>query len=123
MKILGFVNKFSRGVSKVQDELAANGNPRATFDLNHRTEFRVTVVGRPGPDERKKWSNPDNVAIAESKIIEFVKTHPGVKRDEISMELKIPLRTLGRYLKQLDQEQGAIEYRGTNRTGGWYVRT
>ena len=123
MKILGFVNKFSRGVSKVQDELAANGNPRATFDLNHRTEFRVTVVGQSDPHERKKWSNPDNVAIAESKIIDFVKAHPGVKRDEISLELKIPLRTLGRYLKQLDLERGAIEYRGTNRTGGWYVRT
>ena len=123
MKILGFVNKFSRGVSKVQDELAANGNPRATFDLNHRTEFRVTVVGQSGPNERKRWSNPDNVAIAESKIIDFVKAHPGVKRDEISLELKIPLRTLGRYLKQLDLERGAIEYRGTNRTGGWYVRT
>ena len=123
MKILGFVNKFSRGVSKVQDELAANGNPRATFDLNHRTEFRVTVVGQSGPNARKRWSNPDNVAIAESKIIDFVKAHPGVKRDEISLELKIPLRTLGRHLKKLALERGAIEYRGTNRSGGWYVRT
>ncbi len=123
MKILGFVNKFSRGVSKVQDELAANGNPRATFDLNHRTEFRVTVIGQSDSAERRKWSETNNVAIAESKIIDFVRMHPGVKRDEISLELKIPLRTLGRYLKKLDQERCVIEYRGTNRTGGWYIRT
>ncbi len=117
MKILGFVNKFSRGVSKVQDELAANGNPRATFDLNHRTEFRVTVLAA------KRTSTIRDSSEDRNKVLEFVRNHPGVKRDTLSLELKIPLRTLARLLKDLGSVQGPIEYRGTNRSGGWYVRT
>ena len=33
MKILGFVNRFSRGIARVQKELTANGNGEAIFDL------------------------------------------------------------------------------------------
>ncbi len=44
MKVLGFVNKYNRGISKVNKELESNGNPHAQFDVNKLTEFRVTVV-------------------------------------------------------------------------------
>ena len=43
MKVMGFVNKFNRGIAKVKAEMAANGNPAPIFDVNKRTEFRVTL--------------------------------------------------------------------------------
>ncbi len=44
LKILGFVNKFNRGIAKVKVELKKNGNPSPVFDVNRLTEFRVTLL-------------------------------------------------------------------------------
>jgi ATP-dependent DNA helicase RecG len=41
MKILGYVNRFSRGVYRVQKELVENGNGEATFDFSLVTVFKV----------------------------------------------------------------------------------
>jgi ATP-dependent DNA helicase RecG len=41
MKILGYVNRFSRGVYRVQKELEENGNGKALFDFKLITAFRV----------------------------------------------------------------------------------
>ena len=41
MKVLGYVNRFSRGVYRVQKELEENGNGKAYFDFSLITAFRV----------------------------------------------------------------------------------
>ena len=41
MKVLGYVNRFSRGVYRVQRELEENGNGQASFDFSLITAFRV----------------------------------------------------------------------------------
>ena len=41
MKVLGYVNRFSRGVDRVQKELIENGNGKAKFDFSLITAFRV----------------------------------------------------------------------------------
>lgn len=41
MKVLGYVNRFSRGVYRVQKELEENGNGKASFDFSLVTAFRV----------------------------------------------------------------------------------
>lgn len=41
MKVLGYVNRFSRGVYRVQKELVENGNGQAEFDFSLITAFRV----------------------------------------------------------------------------------
>lgn len=41
MKVLGFVNRYSRGVQAVQDELRTNGNGEADFKLHLGTAFLV----------------------------------------------------------------------------------
>ena len=41
MKVLGYVNRFSRGVYRVQKELVENGNGKALFDFSLVTAFRV----------------------------------------------------------------------------------
>lgn len=43
MKVLGYVNRFSRGVSRVNEELWANGNGAAVFNFDLLTVFEVTV--------------------------------------------------------------------------------
>ena len=41
MKVLGYVNRFSRGVYRVQKELEENGNGQASFDFSLIRAFRV----------------------------------------------------------------------------------
>ena len=41
MKILGYVNRYNRGIIKVQKELKENGNGKAIFDLTLITAFKV----------------------------------------------------------------------------------
>ena len=41
MKVLGYVNRFSRGVYRVQKELEESGNGKASFDFSLITAFRV----------------------------------------------------------------------------------
>ena len=43
MKVMGYVNKFNRGIDRVQRMLLDNGNPQAQFDVNKLTVFEVVV--------------------------------------------------------------------------------
>lgn len=43
MKVLGYVNKFNRGIDRVQKILSENGNPPAQFDVDKLTVFAVNV--------------------------------------------------------------------------------
>ena len=43
LKIMGYVNKFNRGIAIAQDELTANGNPPANFTYNEPLHFGVTI--------------------------------------------------------------------------------
>ena len=42
MKVLGYINKFGRGVSRAQDALNRNGNPEAQFEF--RPEFVLVKI-------------------------------------------------------------------------------
>ena len=44
LKVLGYVNKFNRGIARVQKELADNGNGRADFMIDKVTVFAVNVT-------------------------------------------------------------------------------
>ena len=46
LKVLGFVNRFGRGVSRAQDALAKNGSPPAQFEFGD-TFFGVNIPARP----------------------------------------------------------------------------
>ena len=60
MKVMGFVNKFNRGIAKVKTEMEQNGNPAPVFDVNKRTEFRVTLI--PGGKDVFNLPNGDLMA-------------------------------------------------------------
>lgn len=164
LKILGFVNKFNRGIAKVKTELQKNGNPPPVFDVNKLTEFRVTLCPSVGEINSEVGTingtingmingtingevgtiNGENGGInggikatndeigtinaksgtinGEIKIKAIIGLKPGIKREGLLLETKIPLRTIARILQRLKQ-QGVVEYRGSKRTGGWFPRT
>ena len=46
LRVLGFVNRFGRGVQRAQEALRKNGNAPATFEFGD-TYFGVTIPARP----------------------------------------------------------------------------
>src|SRR5690606_9527775 len=56
MKVLGYVNRFSRGVSRVNEEFLENGNGKAVFNFDLMTVFEVTVSL--SKDYRKQVTDP-----------------------------------------------------------------
>ena len=51
MKVLGYVNRHSRGVIKVQKDLAANGNGEAVYDFGYQTALLVKETKSPRGEE------------------------------------------------------------------------
>ncbi len=47
LKVLGYVNKFNRGIATAKSELAANGNLEPVFEYNLPMYFGVTIPKRP----------------------------------------------------------------------------
>ena len=150
MKVLGFVNKYNRGIAKVNRELEQAGNQPAQFDVNKKTEFRVTIIARPqksgqiNPESgqinpESGQMNPESGQInPESGRIKNVRSYdiksqddavlcaiqdcPGIKADGIFLQIRTSTRSVRRSLERLSGAS-KIEYRGSKRTGGWYVRT
>lgn len=44
LKILGYVNRFNRGIASAKEELQNNGNPEPVFEFNYPLHFGVTVL-------------------------------------------------------------------------------
>ena len=81
MRAMKYVNKFNRGVTRVQEMLKDNDNPPAEFDVNTITAFRVNVHATnesdlvAGPKSTPKSGTSQGTSqtdkTIEEKIIEF----------------------------------------------------
>ncbi|MBQ5696996.1 MAG: winged helix-turn-helix domain-containing protein [Muribaculaceae bacterium] len=54
-------------------------------------------------------------------ILEFIKSNPGIKKTAIITHVGKSKATLTRYLKQL-VNKNLIEYKGSDKTGGYYLK-
>ena len=48
LRVMGYVNKFNRGIARVQKELVDNGNGKAIFTVDKITVFAVNVTNSKG---------------------------------------------------------------------------
>jgi len=56
-----------------------------------------------------------------NQVLDFLEKNPGQSTKEIAKNLKIPLRSIERYLQKL-KEQNKIEFRGSKKTGGYFLK-
>ena len=130
MKVLGMVNKYNRGIAKVNRELADNGNAKAKFEFDKPTEFRVTVyasqsghmAAESGHMGASLSPSAYDIDSQDRAVLDAIARHPGIKGEAIFLEVKTSLRSVRRTLDRLKIGQ-KIEYRGSRRTGGWFVKT
>ncbi|KAA6339442.1 hypothetical protein EZS27_012608, partial [termite gut metagenome] len=132
MRVMGFVNRFNRGIETAQLDLKDNGNEPAVFDLETLGVFGVIVKEKPIEKIPADFSNPwksDNVNSSvnfydlseiEKNIYSIIQENQGIKSVEIIKLINKPPRTIERYLKKL-REKGLIEYVGSLKTGGYQI--
>ena len=60
-----------------------------------------------------------NGAVKLEEILKYIRKHQGANRTEFLNALNIPIRSVSRYIKTLSDK---IEFRGTAKTGGYYLR-
>ena len=119
----------SLGIAKVNRELEQAGNRPAQFDVNKKTEFRVTIIaksfesGQINPESgRIKNVRSYDIKSQDDAVLCAIQDCPGIKADGIFLQIRTSTRSVRRSLERLSGAS-KIEYRGSKRTGGWYVRT
>ena len=118
MKVLGFVNRYSRGVQAVQDELRTNGNGEADFKLHLGTAFLV-IENIANIETNKKPIKEGKKPIkgAEKPIKEGKKPIKGTEKPikEGKKPIKDPRKELKKTLRdvlELMRNNPTITYKG-----------
>ena len=122
MKVIGFVNRFSRGVQRVQEELKANGNDEADFNLTLETAFLVKVPISKNAISSKDETKDETKDVSKSTIDVYnaIVSSPYDTRAELIVKLNVSESTINRAILELKQK-GVIEREGGKRYGYWKI--
>ena len=107
LRVLGYVNKFNRGITMVQEELQENGNNKAVFDVSKLTVFLVTV-------------NDRTTTKTTTKIIELIINNPHISRQELSEIIGISINGINWHSKRL-KANGILTREGGRKRGKWII--
>ena len=131
MKVLGYVNRFSRGVYRVQKELQENGNGKAIFDFSFRTAFKVVEniskkyfeEGFGTNSQKTSRKHPENIQknrTIQQQIIDAIQSNPTITRKELIYQLNSSEGNVKYHLSQLVKKE-IIKREGSDRTGKWII--
>ena len=124
MKVLGFVNRFSRGVIRVKEELKENGNGEPEFSLDLGTAFRVTEfisseVLKYYPCEEKSEEKSELTDI-ERNILKIFATYPTATYTFIADNLGIGETSVYNAIRKLKAYKWIKRQDGRKR-GNWII--
>ena len=126
MKVLGYVNRFSRGVYRVQKELEENGNAQASFDFSLITAFRVVEsVSQKYFEEGFGSETPKKHPIAtqettQEKILAAIQAKPEITQKELAQSIGITLDGIKYHIKNMTKS-GIIKHEGSTKSGKWII--
>ena len=124
LKEYEFVREFGEGVDRMYREMEEGGWPSPVFrqdDFMLRAELGINQT------DMKPISEPLNEPLSEplneplKLIYEIIKQNPGIKRAVLAIKAKISRATLTRRLSHL-LNMGIIEHKGSDKTGGYYIK-
>lgn len=128
LRVLGFVNRFSRGVRRVEDDLIANGNGRPEFDLTLGTAFRVVerksheveTINETINETIKSDCSDSHLSVSQRKALHLISMNPKVQYVELQERLKLSRPQIARIVQYL-KSKGYIERAGSRKTGSWQI--
>lgn len=137
MKVLGFVNRYSRGVQTVQEELKNNGNGEAEFKLHLGTAFLVIEKAgnltpnisesmkkgrrkteeRPKKDQRKTEERPKKEL---EEVLSLIRENPNITYQNLMTSLHIKNSAIYERVKKL-KSMGLLKRVGGRSSGKWVI--
>ena len=128
VRVLGFANRFSRGVARVEKELEENGNGKPKFDLSLKTAFAVTEFKSKRAENIRFNSHEyvndqlnDQLNDKEKEVLRLISENEGKTAKYISQFYTQKPVTFRRHLRSL-VAKGLVEHRGSKRNGGFFLR-
>lgn len=124
MKVLGYVNRFNRGIARVERELDENGNPAPVFDYQRMGVFGVTVFDStysPKPEVKAPVTDNTDEKISD-RIIALIQSNSTITTEEMAVALDVSQSTVERNIKQL-QEDGILIRKGARKKGEWILKS
>ena len=115
MKVLGYVNRFSRGVYRVQKELEENGNGQGSFDFSLITAFRVVENV-----SQKYFEVGFGGETTQERILAAIQARPKITQKELAQSIGITLDGIKYHIKNMTK-QGLIKHEGSTKTGKWVI--
>lgn len=130
MKVVGFVNRFSRGVQRVQEELKINGNDAADFNLELGNAFlvkvktsKVSFVSRNDTKDDTKEDNKDqrsDITGVTKDVYNAILLSPQATKAQLADQLEVAQSTISRAISVLKQ-QNYIKRVGGRKLGYWEI--
>ncbi|WP_254424733.1 ATP-binding protein [Capnocytophaga sp. oral taxon 878] len=122
MKVLGYVNRFSRGVYRVHKELKENGNAQASFDFSLITAFRVVEsVSQKYFEEGFGVETLKKQPITtQEKILAAIHSKPEITQKELAQFIGITLNGIKCHIKNMTK-LGIIKHEGSTKSGKWII--
>jgi len=112
-----FVENMGTGINKIKDLCIANNVKEPDYVFN---EFFTIIFRREKINEEINGEITGEINEEINTIRVLIKKNPGIKAKSIAKAAAKPKKTIDRYLKKL-KDLGKIEYRGSNKTGGYYA--
>ena len=139
MKVLGFVNRYSRGVQTVQDELKANGNGEADFKLHLGTAFLViehlgSVASPLAAAEKEEKESGEGITLCDKemrqrnlselqlRIIGLIKEYPNITLKSLSNRLEVSVSALRNQRSQMEKKGVFLCRKGATKKGVWGIK-
>ncbi|MDY4516810.1 MAG: ATP-binding protein [Lachnospiraceae bacterium] len=118
----GYVETWGRGIQKICEACKRHGIPEPEFEvLGGDITVKFTAL------QMTKNLNRQNGGLdggldggLADRIIDILKANSKITQKNLALEINVPLRTIQRTLKRL-QDQGYIERKGGKRYGYWEV--
>ena len=111
----GLIERYGSGIKRIVNSCKNHGSVEVSFE-NHDTWFKVVLhkVIKDVP-VNVPVNVPERLAEA---MIELISANPGINRIRLARILGVNVKTVGRNITGL---AGKVEYRGSPKTGGYYV--
>lgn len=124
LRVLGFVNRSSRGIQRVEHDLLENGNGQPEFDLSLGTAFKV-IERKAHMDETERetenLSSKFSLSETQRKVFHLLCMNSDITYAELKKQTNLSRGYLSRVIASL-RENGYVVRIGSDRNGRWEIR-
>ena len=112
------VEKVGSGVPRMRELMKDAGLPEPIFST--KGFFTFTFMKRVKPNSANNGTLNGTLNETEQFVLNLIHSTPGITANALIQQSDKSVRTIRRIVKQLI-EKGLIEYRGSKKTGGYYM--